>query len=118
MNMSDRQIMERIRRGEGISTEFKASRERINRDVYETVCAFLNRKGGTILLGVLGPGGVCPFSKKSGLSAFFREIHRADELGSGMRRMMKYGKAYGGEDPQMVEGDVFRILVEIPEFDV
>ncbi len=47
---------------------------------------------------------------------FFREIHRADELGSGMRNMMKYGKAYGGEDPQMIEGDVFRIIVKVPEF--
>ena len=44
------------------------------------------------------------------------EIHRADELGSGMRNMMKYGKAYGGEDPEMIEGDVFRIVVKMPEF--
>ena len=40
----------------------------------------------------------------------------ADELGSGMRNMMKYGKAYGSEDPEMVEGDVFRIIVKVPEF--
>ena len=49
-------------------------------------------------------------------SAFFREIHRADELGSGMRKMMRYGKAYGGADPEMIEGDVFRIVVKAPEF--
>jgi len=30
---------------------------------------------------------------------------------------MKYGKTYGGENPQMIEGDVFRILVKVPEFD-
>ncbi len=48
--------------------------------------------------------------------AIFREIHRADELGSGMRNMMRYGKAYGGEDPQMIEGDVFRIIVKVPEY--
>ena len=35
--------------------------------------------------------------------AFFREIHRADELGSGLRKMMRYGKAYGGADPEMIE---------------
>jgi ATP-dependent DNA helicase RecG len=35
---------------------------------------------------------------------------------SGVRKLMKYGKAYGGGDPQMVEGDVFRIVVKVPEF--
>ena len=34
----------------------------------------------------------------------------ADELGSGMRNKMKYGKAYGGEDPQMIEGMCFDSL--------
>lgn len=50
------------------------------------------------------------------LGAFFREIHRADELGSGMHKMMRYSKAYGGADPEMIEGDVFRIIVKVPEF--
>jgi ATP-dependent DNA helicase RecG len=30
--------------------------------------------------------------------------------------MMKYGQAYGGEDPQMIESDAFRIIVKVPEF--
>ena len=76
-----------IRQGEGISVEFKTCRNQLNRNVYETVCAFLNRYGGTIL--------------------FFREIDRADELGSGMRNLMKYGKAYGGADPQLIEQERF-----------
>ena len=29
--------------------------------------------------------------------------------------MMKYGKAYGGEDPEMIEGDVFRTIVKYPD---
>jgi len=29
--------------------------------------------------------------------------------------MMKYGKVYGGADPEMVEGDVFRSTVSYPE---
>ena len=36
--------------------EFKTCRNKINRGVYETVCAFLNRHGGTILLGVQDDG--------------------------------------------------------------
>jgi ATP-dependent DNA helicase RecG len=66
--------------------------------------------------GVLDPSTFTPFPKNPVIGAFFREIHRADELGSGMRNMMRYGKAYGGEDPQMIEGDVFRIIVKVPEF--
>ena len=66
--------------------------------------------------GVLNPTTFTPFPKNPVIGAFFREIHRADELGSGMRKLMKYGKAYGGDDPQMVEGDVFRIVVKVPEF--
>ena len=28
---------------------------------------------------------------------------------------MKYGKAYGGKDPELVEGDIFRVKVHYPE---
>jgi len=28
---------------------------------------------------------------------------------------MKYGKAYGGSDPELIEGDVFRIIVKYPD---
>ncbi len=66
--------------------------------------------------GALNPANFTPFPKNPVIGAFFREIHRADELGSGMRKMMRYGKAYGGADPQMIEGDVFRIVVKVPEF--
>ena len=29
---------------------------------------------------------------------------------------MKYGRAYGGANSEMIEGDVFRIIVKVPEF--
>lgn len=38
------------------------------------------------------------------------------ELGSGMRKMMKYSRAYSGADPELVEGDVFRMVIRVPEF--
>jgi ATP-dependent DNA helicase RecG len=58
MDANERQLTEMIRRGEGISTEFKTCGNQLGRDVYETVCAFLNRHGGTILLGVTNAGEV------------------------------------------------------------
>lgn len=66
--------------------------------------------------GVLNPETFAPFPKNPVIGAFFREIERADELGSGMRKMMLYGKKYGGTDPQLIEGDVFRMLISVPEF--
>ncbi len=65
--------------------------------------------------GTLNPATFTPFPKNPIIGAFFREIHRADELGSGMRNMMKYGKAYGGKHPEMIEGDVFRTIVKYPD---
>lgn len=66
--------------------------------------------------GLLDPSSFSPYPKNPVIGAFFREIHRADELGSGMRRMLRYGKTYGGADPEMIEGDIFRIVVSVPEF--
>ena len=47
-----------IHNGESITTEFKESKSKLNKNVYETVCAFLNRDGGDILLGVADDGTV------------------------------------------------------------
>ena len=33
-----------------------------------------------------------------------------------MRKMMMYGKKYGGADPQLIEGDNFRMIISVPEF--
>ena len=41
------------------------------------------------------------------LAAFFRTIGLADELGSGVRKMFKYGKAFAGADPTLMEDDLF-----------
>ncbi|MCK5137849.1 MAG: ATP-binding protein [Bacteroidales bacterium] len=45
-----------LQKGEGIEIEFKTSRFELNKDVFESVCAFLNRKGGHLLLGVNNDG--------------------------------------------------------------
>ena len=66
--------------------------------------------------GRLDPENFTPFPKNPVIARFFRQIGRADELGSGMRKMMKYSRAYGGADPELVEGDVFRMIIKVPEF--
>ena len=66
--------------------------------------------------GRLDPANTVPFQKNPVIGAFFRQIDRADELGSGMRKLMLYSKAYGGRDPEFIEGDIFRMVISVPEF--
>ena len=54
-----------------------------------------------------------PFAKNPPISKIFREIGYADELGSGMRNSYKYTKLYSGEEPEFIEGDVFRIIIPL-----
>jgi predicted HTH transcriptional regulator len=79
--MNIKSIKSIISSGESLSVEFKESKTKLNKDVYETVCAFSNR---------------------------------ADELGNGVKNLYKYSKAYGGSDPMIAEGEVFRIEVQAP----
>jgi len=68
--------------------------------------------------GPIDPATFSPFPKNPVIARFFREIGRADELGSGLRKMMKYGKAYGGVNPELIEGDIFRIIVKCPDYEL
>ena len=45
-----------IAQGEGVEIEFKKAYDALPRNVFETICAFLNRNGGHILLGVTDNG--------------------------------------------------------------
>ena len=56
-------IMDIIRKGEGVSVEFKESKRELNKDVYESVCALLNRIGGYLILGVRDDGSIVGVDK-------------------------------------------------------
>ena len=56
--MTDEKLNELIRQGEGIEVEFKTSQFELSKGAFETICAFLNRKGGHLLLGVSDQGTV------------------------------------------------------------
>ena len=58
MNISNQQLKALIAKGEGLDIEFKSCRDQLPKSIYETVCAFLNRHGGTLLLGVSDDGSV------------------------------------------------------------
>ena len=129
-----------IQQGEGLQIEFKKCEYSLGRDVFETVCAFLNRLGGELFLGVndngkiigieknriyaensnkphghglIDPANFSPFPKNPVIAKFFKEIGCADELGSGVRNLFKYCKIYSNKDPQLIEEDVFKTIVPL-----
>ncbi|WP_459871802.1 AlbA family DNA-binding domain-containing protein, partial [Endothiovibrio diazotrophicus] len=56
--ISEANVRRLLAAGEGLQVEFKRCRDALNRDVFESVCAFLNRSGGDLLLGVADDGSV------------------------------------------------------------
>lgn len=65
--------------------------------------------------GLITPENLEPNPKNPIIASFFRNIGRADRLGSGVRNLYKYSKYYSGEEPKFIEGDVFRIIVPLNE---
>ena len=41
-----------LQKGEGLMVEFKRAKNKLPENLFETICAFLNRNGGTIVLGI------------------------------------------------------------------
>ncbi|MDW7682046.1 MAG: putative DNA binding domain-containing protein, partial [bacterium] len=56
--MTQEKLRKILMNGEGISVEFKQARSSLPGNVFETVCAFLNRIGGDLVLGVKNDGRV------------------------------------------------------------
>ena len=77
--MKFHEISELIRKGECETIEFKKSLAE-SREIGETVCAFLNKRGGVILIGVDDDGNVVGVRVRHGtlenLSNFIRETIR------------------------------------------
>lgn len=54
-----------------------------------------------------------PYPKNPILSKFFVNIGYADGLGSGVRNLYKFTKIYSGGEPDLEEGDIFRLTVPL-----
>lgn len=67
---------------------------------------------------VLTPDNFTPDPRNPIIANFFRVIGYADQLGSGVRNLFKYSRAYGGSDPQLTDGDVFRTEVSLKSLEV
>ncbi|HEX2958318.1 MAG TPA: RNA-binding domain-containing protein [Chitinispirillaceae bacterium] len=61
--MRQNEIRKIIISGENISVEFKTASKSLPASLYESICAMLNRNGGTILLGVTDSGEITGINK-------------------------------------------------------
>ena len=61
------------------------------------------------------PDNARPNPKNPIIASFFRNIWLADELGSGVRNLYRYSKLYSGKEPQLIDGDVFRIVIPLDD---
>src|SRR5659263_30689 len=67
--------------------------------------------------GNLLPGYFEPFPKNPNLANFFVQLARAETLGTGIRNVYKYSKAYSGSDSlYFSEDDLFKTVVPLPEW--
>lgn len=77
----DAKLESYVRAGEGMNLEFKRCGGKVERDVYETICSFANRQGGSILLGVLDDGTVSGVSPKAVASIERNIVNVANDPG-------------------------------------
>ena len=123
--------------GENLNIEFKRAGDGPKADTFEYVCAFLNKAGGDLLLGVdddgtvvglppksvdamfrygrITPKNLEPESKNPIIANFFHQIRLADELGSVVRNLYLYVKIYSNAEPVFDEDDVFRLTVPLDD---
>ena len=63
--MNSERLNNILKIGETVAVEFKRCGNGIESDVYESICAFLNRFGGDLFMGVLDNGSVVGVSEKA-----------------------------------------------------
>lgn len=62
-------------------------------------------------LGAISLTDFVPYPKNPVIASVFKEIGWAEELGSGVRNIVKYSKVYSGTTPEFVDGDVFKTKI-------
>ncbi len=86
--MTPEHLARLLRDGESLTVEFKRSRDALNRDVYETICAFLNQRGGTLVLGVADDGrvtGVAPEAVAQIRKDLVNTLHNSQKINPPMQ---------------------------------
>lgn len=82
----------------------------ITKDYIETENANISRN-----IGYIDLFNYTPYPKNPKIAAVFKEIGLADELGSGIKNIVKYTKIYSNGVPEFKDGDIFKVKIPINE---
>lgn len=64
-------------------------------------------------LGAISLTDFVPYPKNPVIASVFKEIGWAEELGSGVKNIVKYSKVYSGTIPEFIDGDVFKTKISL-----
>ena len=74
---------------------------------------FIENANKPYICGNLKPNDFRPYTKNPTIAKIFKEIGFAEELGSGVRNIMRYSKKYFGSNPKFVDDNLFTTTIEI-----
>lgn len=81
--------------------------------IIEKNCIRTENANRAKMIGELDVNSYEPYPKNPKLAKFFKEVGLADELGSGVKNIVKYTKIYSGGIPEFKEGDIFRTRIPL-----
>ena len=64
-------------------------------------------------IGTISLTDFVPYPKNPVIASVFKEIGWAEELGSGVRNIVKYSKVYSETIPEFIDGDVFKTKISL-----
>jgi ATP-dependent DNA helicase RecG len=106
--MTKQELNNIIHAGEGLTTEFKTCSEKLPKSLFESICAFLNTKGGMVFLGVNDNGEVLGI-EKSLLTRFKKEI------ANNSNNPQKLSPTIYLKVDEVETGDKTILIIEVPE---
>ena len=65
------------------------------------------------IIGYIDLNNYSPYPKNPKIANFFKEIGLANELGSGIRKIVKYTRIYSGGVPEFKDDEVFKVNIPI-----
>ena len=81
--------------------------------IIERDCIRTENANRAKMIGKLDINSYEPYPKNPKLAKFFKEVGLADELGSGVKNIVKYTKIYSGGVPEFKEDDIFRTIIPL-----
>lgn len=65
------------------------------------------------IIGFIDLDNYSPYPKNPKIANFFKEIGLAEELGSGIRKIVKYTNIYSGTIPEFKDDEIFRVKIPL-----